>query len=56
MISKFDKEYLKKRNKQIYKKFLSGKHPQELANEYFLTIGHVRNVIRLQKLEKELKK
>ncbi|ACA55259.1 conserved hypothetical protein [Clostridium botulinum A3 str. Loch Maree] len=44
------KRYLKVRNKEIFNKYSSGASVKILAEEYFLTEGSIRRIIRNQKI------
>ncbi|ABS34243.1 conserved hypothetical protein [Clostridium botulinum A str. Hall] len=43
------KRYLKVRDKEIFNKYSSGASVKTLAEEYFLTEGSIRRIIRNQK-------
>lgn len=45
------KEELRERNKEIFNKYQSGTEIKELINQYYLTEGSIRRIIREEKLK-----
>lgn len=44
------RQYLERRNREIYREYLAGQSPDELSEKHFLSLKSIQRIIRQEKL------